>query len=89
LIVVLVVPGVTIPQVARGVDASAPRRKSNIEEPEVIARFLRARRRATTAGLLLTTEVMIAEAPKDDSHALDGGAPGGMCGMGGTGGMDM
>ena len=40
---------------------------------------------ASVAGLLLTTEVMIAEAPKDDEHA-HGGAPGG---MGGMGGMDM
>ena len=40
---------------------------------------------ASVAGLLLTTEVMIAEAPKDEEHAH--GAPGG--GMGGMGGMDM
>src|SRR6202162_3200963 len=39
----------------------------------------------SVAGLLLTTEVMIAESPKDDEHAH--GAPGG--GMGGMGGMDM
>ena len=40
---------------------------------------------ASVAGLLLTTEVMVAEAPKDESdHAH--GAPGG---MGGMGGMDM
>ncbi len=42
---------------------------------------------ASVAGLLLTTEVMIAEAPKDDDHAHGGGMPGG--GMGGMGGMDM
>jgi chaperonin GroEL len=30
------------------------------------------------AGLLLTTEVMIAEAPKDDDHAHGGGGMGGM-----------
>jgi chaperonin GroEL len=41
---------------------------------------------ASVAGLLLTTEVMVAEAPKDDEHAHGGGAPGG---MGGMGGMDM
>jgi chaperonin GroEL len=41
---------------------------------------------ASVAGLLLTTEVMIAETPKDDEHAH--GAPGGG-GMGGMGGMDM
>ena len=40
---------------------------------------------ASVAGLLLTTEVMIAEAPKDEehSHPMAGG------GMGGMGGMDM
>src|SRR5471030_3143738 len=39
---------------------------------------------ASVAGLLLTTEVMIAEAPKDDDHG-HGMPPGG----GGMGGMDM
>jgi chaperonin GroEL len=39
---------------------------------------------ASVAGLLLTTEVMIAEAPKEEEHAH--AAPGG---MGGMGGMDM
>jgi chaperonin GroEL len=40
---------------------------------------------ASVAGLLLTTEVMVAEAPKEEAdHAH--GAPGG---MGGMGGMDM
>jgi chaperonin GroEL len=37
------------------------------------------------AFLLLTTEVMIAEAPKEEERS-HGGAPGG---MGGMGGMDM
>jgi chaperonin GroEL len=41
---------------------------------------------ASVAGLLLTTEVMVAEAPKDEEHAH--GGPGGG-GMGGMGGMDM
>src|SRR6201991_2010555 len=40
---------------------------------------------ASGAGLLLTTEVMIAEAPKDEADHSHG-APGG---MGGMGGMDM
>jgi chaperonin GroEL len=40
---------------------------------------------ASVAGLLLTTEVMIAEAPKDEADHGHG-APGG---MGGMGGMDM
>jgi chaperonin GroEL len=39
---------------------------------------------ASVAGLLLTTEVMVAEAPKGEEHA-HGGMPGG----GGMGGMDM
>ncbi len=42
---------------------------------------------ASVAGLLVTTEAMISEAPKKDSGA--GGMPGGMGGgMGGMGGMD-
>ena len=44
---------------------------------------------ASVASLLLTTEAMVAEAPKDDAPA--GGMPdmGGMGGMGGLGGMGM
>ena len=41
---------------------------------------------ASVASLMLTTETMIAEAPKKDDK---GGAPGGHPGMGGMGGMDM
>src|SRR5205085_8366749 len=40
---------------------------------------------ASVASLILTTEAMVAEAPKDESPA-GGGMPGG---MGGMGGMDM
>ncbi len=40
---------------------------------------------ASIAGLMITTECMIAEQPKKEEHA-HGGAPGG---MGGMGGMDM
>jgi chaperonin GroEL len=42
---------------------------------------------ASVASLMLTTETMIAEAPKKDSGGGGGGAPG-MGGMGGMGGMD-
>ena len=43
---------------------------------------------ASIAGLLVTTEAMISEAPKRDGGA-GGGMPGGMGGgMGGMGGMD-
>ena len=40
---------------------------------------------ASIAGLMITTEAMVAEAPKDDAPA--GGMPGGMGGMGGMDGM--
>jgi chaperonin GroEL len=56
---------------------------AGILDPAKVTR-LALQNAASVAGLLLTTEVMIAEAPKeDDAH----GAPGG--GMGGMGGMDM
>jgi len=42
---------------------------------------------ASVAGLLLTTEAMVAEAPKEDAPAMPGG--GGMGGMGDMGGMGM
>jgi chaperonin GroEL len=41
---------------------------------------------ASVASLLLTTEVTVAEAPKDEEHSHAGGGGGG---MGGMGGMDM
>ena len=43
---------------------------------------------ASVAGLMLTTDAMVAEAP-DDKPAAGGGMPGGMGGMGGMSGMDM
>src|SRR6187431_1507966 len=59
--------------------------EAGILDPTKVTR-LALQNAASVAGLLLTTEVMIAEAPKDDEHAHGGGAPGG---MGGMGGMDM
>jgi chaperonin GroEL len=44
---------------------------------------------ASVAGLLLTTEVMIAEAPKEEAEHAHGGGGGGMGDMGGMGGMGM
>jgi chaperonin GroEL len=41
---------------------------------------------ASVASLMLTTEAMVAEAPKDEAPAMPGGMGGG---MGGMGGMDM
>jgi chaperonin GroEL len=60
--------------------------EAGILDPTKVTR-LALQNAASVAGLLLTTEVMIAEAPKDDDHA-HGGMPGGG-GMGGMGGMDM
>ena len=54
-----------------------------ILDPTKVAR-LALQNAASVAGLLLTTEVMVAEAPKDDEHKH-----GGMPDMGGMGGMDM
>ena len=51
--------------------------EEGILDPAKVTR-LALQNAASIAGLLLTTEVMIAEAPKDDEHAHGGGAPGGM-----------
>jgi len=59
--------------------------EEGILDPTKVTR-LALQNAASVAGLLLTTEVMIAEAPKDDEHAHGGGGMGG--GMGGMGGMD-
>ncbi|MFZ9178463.1 MAG: TCP-1/cpn60 chaperonin family protein, partial [Limnohabitans sp.] len=40
---------------------------------------------ASVASLMLTTECMVAEAPKEDAPAMPGGDMGGMGGMGGMG----
>ena len=58
--------------------------EQGILDPAKVTR-LALQNAASVAGLLLTTEVMIAEAPKEDDHA-HGPGPGG---MGGMGGMDM
>ena len=54
-----------------------------ILDPTKVAR-LALQNAASVAGLLLTTEVMVAEAPKDEEHKHAG-----MPDMGGMGGMDM
>ncbi|MDB6043709.1 MAG: groEL [Gammaproteobacteria bacterium] len=58
--------------------------EQGILDPTKVTR-LALQNAASVAGLLLTTEVMIAEAPKDEEHG-HGMPPGG---MGGMGGMDM
>ena len=57
--------------------------EQGILDPAKVTR-LALQNAASVAGLLLTTEVMIAEAPKDDDHGHGGGMP-----PGGMGGMDM
>jgi len=57
--------------------------EQGILDPTKVTR-LALQNAASVAGLLLTTEVMVGEAPKDDEHAR-GGMPSG----GGMSGMDM
>jgi chaperonin GroEL len=40
---------------------------------------------ASVSSLMLTTEAMVAESPKDDAPAMGGGGMGGMGDMGGMG----
>ncbi|MFZ0551829.1 MAG: chaperonin GroEL, partial [Steroidobacteraceae bacterium] len=56
--------------------------EQGILDPTKVTR-LALQNAASVAGLLLTTEVMVAEAPKDEEHSHGGMPPGGM------GGMDM
>ncbi len=58
--------------------------EQGILDPTKVTR-LALQNAASVSGLLLTTEVMVAEAPKDEEHG-HGMPPGG---MGGMGGMDM
>ena len=58
--------------------------EAGILDPTKVTR-LALQNASSVAGLLLTTEVMVAEAPKEEEHT-HGGPPGG---MGGMGGMDM
>ena len=60
--------------------------EAGILDPTKVTR-LALQNAASVSGLLLTTEVMIAEAPKDEDHSH--GMPPGGGGMGGMGGMDM
>ncbi|MEO8345732.1 MAG: chaperonin GroEL, partial [Betaproteobacteria bacterium] len=57
-----------------------------VVDPTKVTRFA-LQNAASVASLLLTTEAMVAELPKDDKGG--GGGGGGMGGMGGMGDMDM
>ena len=60
--------------------------QAGVIDPTKVVRFA-LQNAASVAGLMLTTEAMIAEKPEDKSEpAMPGGAPG-MGGMGGMGGM--
>ena len=59
--------------------------EEGILDPTKVTR-LALQNAASVASLLLTTEVIVAEAPKDEEHSHGGGGGGG---MGGMGGMDM
>jgi chaperonin GroEL len=58
-----------------------------VVDPTKVTRFA-LQNAASVASLMLTTEAMIAESPKDDKP-MGGGGGGGMGGMGGMGDMDM
>ena len=57
-------------------------------DPTKVTRFA-LQNAASVAGLMLTTEAMVAELPKDDKGHGDGGMSAGMGGMGGMGDMGM
>jgi chaperonin GroEL len=59
--------------------------EAGILDPTKVTR-LALQNAASVAGLLLTTEVMVSDAPKEDAEHAHGGGGGG---MGGMGGMDM
>ncbi len=61
--------------------------KAGIIDPTKVSRSA-LQNAASIAGLMLTTEALIAEKPKEDGGA-GGGMPGGMGGMGGMGGGGM
>src|SRR5450631_4503050 len=58
-----------------------------VVDPTKVTRFA-LQNAASVASLMLTTEAMIAESPKDEK-SMGGGGGGGMGGMGGMGDMDM
>jgi chaperonin GroEL len=62
--------------------------KMGILDPTKVTRIA-LQNASSIAGLMITTEAMVAEAPKDESSAGGGGMGGGMGGMGGMGDMGM
>ncbi len=62
--------------------------KAGIIDPTKVSRSA-LQNASSIAGLMLTTEALIAEKPKEDGGGMGGGMPGGMGGMGGMGGGGM
>jgi chaperonin GroEL len=60
--------------------------KAGIIDPTKVTRSA-LQNAASVAGLMLTTETMIADLPKEESAGMPAGMPGGMGGMGGMPGM--
>ena len=60
--------------------------KAGVIDPAKVTRFA-LQNAASVAGLLLTTECMVAEHPEEDKGGMAGMPPGGMGGIGGMGGM--
>jgi len=58
--------------------------KAGVIDPTKVVRTA-LQNAASVASLLLTTEAMVAEKPKEEKHDHGGGMPGGMGGMGGMG----
>jgi chaperonin GroEL len=56
--------------------------QAGIIDPTKVARYA-LQNASSIAGLMLTTEALIAEKPKEDGGGMGGGMPGGMGGMGG------
>jgi chaperonin GroEL len=84
---------VVIDKVKRGKDAYGYNAETNsyedliqagVIDPTKVVRFA-LQNAASVAGLMLTTEAMVAEKPEEKEPAMPGGAPG-MGGMGGMGG---
>ncbi len=61
--------------------------QAGVIDPAKVARIA-LQNAASIAGLMLTTECMVAEKPSDDKGGAPGGMPPGMGGMGGMGGME-
>jgi chaperonin GroEL (HSP60 family) len=83
--------GVAVIKVGAATEIEMKEKKARVEDAAVVLAKVKEGKgtygynAASVAGLLLTTGVMMAEAPKDDEHKHGGGMPD----MGGMGDMGM